>query len=321
MAMIGQAVTLHGPVAGISGESVMNLGSSVIGIVCVLTALGFSAREAAAQQYVECRSQNYQYKECAVPWARSELVRRFSERECIEGQTWGQGRGFVWVHQGCAANFGEARWGGGGGGWPPGQGEIACNSERNRYEECRTNWRSARLVRQTSNAQCVEGQTWGFRRGLLWVDRGCAGIFTEGRGGPGWGGGGGQQVECNSDGNRYKECRVDNWRSAQLVRQTSRAPCVEGRTWGYGRGVLWVDQGCAGTFASAQGWRPPQGGRKLTCSSEKNRYRECPVGGWRGAELLRQTSQASCIEGRTWGLRHGVIWVDKGCAGEFGETR
>ena len=95
----------------------MKLRTSVVGLLLLLAVAGLSARDAAAQQYVECRSQNYQYKECPVPWTRSELVRRFSERECVEDQTWGQGRGFVWVHQGCAANFGEARYGGGGGGW------------------------------------------------------------------------------------------------------------------------------------------------------------------------------------------------------------
>lgn len=297
----------------------MKLRSGLMGILLLYSVVWLDAGDAVAQQYVECRSQNYQYKECPVPWARAELVRRFSERECVEGQTWGQGRGFVWVHQGCAANFGEAQYGGSG--WQPGRGEIACNSERNRYQECRTNWRDAKLIRQTSSTQCVEGQTWGFRRGMLWVDRGCAGVFAEGHGGPGWGGGGNQQIECNSESNRYKECRVGNWRSAQLVRQTSNASCVEGRTWGYGRGMLWVDQGCAGVFAPAQGSRPPQGGRTLTCNSQQNRYRECPANGWRGAQLLRQTSRASCVEGRTWGLRRGVIWVDEGCAGEFGETR
>jgi hypothetical protein len=303
----------------------MKLHKIVAGIFTLMSALWLTASDARAQQYVECRSQNYQYRECPVPWGRSELVRRLSDRQCVEHQTWGQGRGFVWVHQGCAANFGEAR-GGGNGDWQPGQGEIACNSDRNRYRECRTNWRNARLVRQTSNAQCVEDQTWGFRRGLLWVDRGCAGIFSEGWGGGGSGGSGGsggQQIECNSDRNRYRECRTGDWRAAQLIRQTSNAQCIEGRTWGYGRGMLWVDQGCAGVFAPAQNWGGGWGGggRKLTCNSQNNRYRECAASGWRNARLLRQTSRASCIEGRTWGLRNGRIWVDQGCAGDFGETR
>lgn len=297
----------------------MNLRSIVLLSLFAVCAWGaLRPGEAAAQQYVECRSERYQYKECPVPWGQSRLVRQFSDTRCVEGQNWGQGRSFVWVHQGCAASFEAAR--GGGGGWQPGVGQIECRSERHRYNECRTNWRGARLIQQTSNATCTEGESWGFRNGVLWVDRGCTGIFAERRGGGGGWDPGGGQVECNSERNRYRECSVGNWPGAQLVRQTSNANCVEGQTWGYGRGVLWVDRGCAGVFAPARGgWRPE--GRRATCNSQQNRYKECPVGGWRNAALARQTSRASCIEGRTWGYRRGMIWVDRGCAGEFVETR
>lgn len=291
--------------------------------VLLLLALGFAAFQAqpvSAQQNVECRSEGYQYRACPVPWGRSVMVQQLSSTQCREGQNWGDGQGYVWVHQGCAARFTAAH--GSGGGPLPGRGQIACNSERNRYNECRTNWRDAQLVQQTSNAQCVEGRTWGFRNGLLWVDQGCAGIFAESRGSWGGGGGAGSQVECNSERNRYRECPVGNWPSAQLIRQTSNAQCIQGRTWGYGGGVLWVDQGCAGVFESTRSsWRPPAGSGQITCNSQGNRYRECPASGWRDAQLVRQTSRASCIEGQTWGLRRGVLWVDKGCAGTFTRSR
>jgi len=292
-----------------------------IAAVAVLAGIGLlRAPDAAAQQTIECRSERYQYKECPTPWGRAELARRISEANCVENQTWGQGRGFIWVHHGCAASFREARWTGGGPNLP-GRDEMACNSERNRYKECRTNWRDARLVQQTSRAQCIEGQTWGFRRGALWVDKGCAGLFASNVGHPG--ANTGDHVQCNSQGNRYRECRVGNWRGAQLISQSSNAPCVEGRSWGYGQGMLWVDQGCAGTFAPTWGhWNPGGGGvRTMSCNSENNRPRQCNTGGWRGAQLVRQTSRASCVEGQSWGFRNGAIWVDRGCAGEFVEER
>lgn len=311
----------------------MSLRRGVMGIVVALAGIASIPPAAVAQQTVACESPQYKYRECPVPWGRSELASRISQAQCIEGQTWGQGNGTVWVDRGCAANFGPARHGGGWGGGS--RDEMACNSERNGYKECRTDWRNARVVRQTSNAQCIEGQSWGLRRGVLWVDRGCAAVFAEARGGsgPGWGGGGGgpggpQQIQCNSEKNGYKSCRTGDWRSARLVHQTSRAQCVEGRSWGYERGTLWVDNGCAGTFASAQGggWGgggpgAGNGGRRLTCESPRNSYRECRADGWRGAEVANKISRASCVEGQSWGLRRGTLWVDRGCAAEFVETR
>lgn len=295
----------------------MTLGRLLIGVM-MLAGLGLVPGEAAAQQRVECRSTDFKYRECAVPWQRSELVNRLSQSQCIERQTWGQGNGKVWVDRGCAASFGPAA---GGGGWGGG-GEMACNSEDHRYRECRTDWRNARLVRQTSQARCIEGQTWGLRRGVLWVDRGCAAVFAEGGGGPGPGPGP-QQVECNSENNRYKACPTGNWRMARLVRQTSRAQCVDGHSWGYMRGQVWVDKGCAGVFADTQGgdWGGGGSGRRLTCQSENHRYRECRADGWRGAAVLNKTSRAECVQGHSWGLRRGMLWVDRGCAAEFIETR
>lgn len=298
----------------------------------------------SAQNTIECRSQRGQQSECRVPWSRSELVQQIGNQVCIPDTTWGQSPGRVWVNQGCSASFREARGPG------PNYGDrdddrwddrdhdrdddrygdreqIACRSERHRRQECRTNnWREARLVRQISDTRCEENRNWGMRRDILWVDLGCSAVFAQadrGPGGPGhsWGGGPGSQVECNSQGNRYRECPVgNNWRGAELVRQSSEAACVEGRTWGYGRGVLWVDRGCAGVFAASRG-NSYSGGRSLSCNSRNNRRQECPAGGWRNAQLLRQTSRASCVENQTWGFVRGAVWVDRGCAGEFGEAR
>ena len=38
-------------------------------------------------------------------------------------------------------------------------------------------------------------------------------------------------------------------RGVRLVRQTSKSPCVQGRSWGYDRNRIWVDRGCEGDFA------------------------------------------------------------------------
>jgi hypothetical protein len=295
-------------------------------------ALLLPAPAAHAQQTIECRSDDRNLHECRVPWSRSELVRSTGNRGCIEGTTWGERNGRVWVNGGCSGVFRAAGgWGGGGGGGPggPGGSQITCESPNFGRRECRIgHWPDAQLVRQISNTRCERGRNWDVRRGTLWVDQGCAGVFAAGGGyggpggGGGWGGGqGGQQMECNSQRNGYRECPINgNWRGARLVRQTSNAACIEGRTWGFGRGMLWVDQGCAGVFESSRGGASSSG-RTMSCNSRSNRRQECPAGGWRDAHLIRQTSRASCIEGRTWGFRPGMLWVDSGCAGEFAEGR
>jgi hypothetical protein len=301
----------------------MNVARARPFLLLLLAVAGLQAAPAVqAQQRVECHSPKYGYRECAAPWPRVELIQRISESECIEGRTWGQRGDRIWVDRGCAAAFGPAR----GPGWDPGRPgaagrEIECRSERFGYAECAVGWRSARLVRQTSKTECIENRNWGVRRGTIWVDKGCTAIFAEeGRGG-GWGGG--ERIECNSERNRYKACPVGNWRGARLVRQTSNAACIEGRTWGLQNGTLWVDKGCAGEFeASRRGGATGAGPgvATVTCNSPKNGYRACAAPGWRGARLLRQTSNAACIQGRSWGLSRDTLWVDEGCAGEFGKT-
>ena len=55
-------------------------------------------------------------------------------------------------------------------------------------------------------------------------------------------------VRCESDSGRTEVCRVDTRGGVRLVDQTSRAPCIQGRTWGAdGRGI-WVTGGCRGKF-------------------------------------------------------------------------
>lgn len=156
-----------------------------------------------------------------------------------------------------------------------GRDSIECRSQDYRYNRCDTNWRDARLVRQLSGSNCVRGQTWGVdRRGNVWVDRGCAGVFVEAGRGDGWGGGGGGghggggwrppqdwdrdiSFVCESRDFRYNMCQVDIGRGGdvRIVRQISGTRCVQGRTWGYNRAGVWVDGGCTAEFVVERRWR------------------------------------------------------------------
>jgi len=100
---------------------------------------------------VRCESIKNRTQQCALP-GRARLVRQISGSPCVEGQTWGQARGGVWVTQGCRAEFvaeggrGGGRWNGGGNGWGhngggnSGRGQIlTCDSNDHRRQRCGLN--------------------------------------------------------------------------------------------------------------------------------------------------------------------------------------
>lgn len=116
----------------------------------------------------------------------------------------------------------------------------------------------------------------------------------------------------------YWECRTPFRDRARLVRQTSRSPCIEGRTWGSRFGLVWVNNGCAGDFAPRLG-----GGGvaySVTCGSTNYNFRACA---WRPQygfpQLIEQLSDEPCVEGRSWGYdRVRGLWVNRGCEARFG---
>lgn len=138
-----------------------------------------------------------------------------------------------------------------GGGWGPPDNwqarSVICSSVRDRYAQCATPFRGrAKLVENISKTRCVENQNWGSRKGMVWVDNGCRGRFSEGRG---WGPEGGYSVTCSSTDGRYGTCAWNaSYGTPRLQQRLSNAACNEGRDWGYRRGQIWVDNGCRARF-------------------------------------------------------------------------
>ncbi|MES2859154.1 MAG: DUF3011 domain-containing protein [Pseudomonadota bacterium] len=229
---------------------------------------------------VRCESNDGRVRECPTGGGRVMIERQISRSACIEGQSWGYGRNGIWVSQGCRADFRivgrDGYYGGGGYGDPYGgnyQGggayagqTIRCESNDNRVQRCAMGTRGrVELVRQISRSACVEGRTWGSDRGGVWVAQGCRGEFTSagrgnaygygngnayGNGGHGGSYGGGRVFRCESNDGRTRECAVNTRAGVQLVRQLSKAACIQGRTWGYGGNGIWVSQGCRAEFRS-----------------------------------------------------------------------
>ena len=57
--------------------------------------------------------------------------------------------------------------------------------------------------------------------------------------------------------------------------------------------------------------------KTVRCESSDGRYRECAIDGIGRIVMTRQFSDTNCAEGKNWGYRDGVVWVDSGCRGEF----
>lgn len=238
-----------------------------------------------------------------------------------------------WTFSRIRSDISTSLRGNGNGGWrPPGSGwdqrEIICTSVNRQYRECRSPFRGpARLSQQISDTRCMEGRNWGSRPGLIWVDGGCRARFVESRPNwPSWGkpGANQRQILCESKDERYQQCNTGFRGAARLTRQLSQNACIEGRSWGQSRGMVWVSRGCRAWFEDTN-WNgggdgyPGDSGYNITCASTDGRYRTCAWNESYGRpRLVEQISDKRCVEGSTWGYSGGNVWVNNGCRGRFG---
>ena len=214
---------------------------------------------------------------------------------------------------------------------------ISCSSDDGHRHYCPADTRGGvRLLKQRSGSPCDQGHSWGFDRGGVWVDRGCRADFAidsyQYRGpAPGSIG----TISCSSDDGHRHFCTVDTGGLVRLQQQRSGSPCREGYSWGSDGKVIWVDHGCRADFAIEGGRgggadpvpdQDPQWGRTsylgsqdpvISCSSDDLHRHYCPADTRGGVQLLKQTSDAACRQGRSWGYDRSGIWVDHGCQADF----
>ena len=208
----------------------------------------------------------------------------------------------------AAAQLGEGR-------------NVTCESS-GRLVRCQAalTWRGARLVRQVSNAPCLQGGTWGFERNAIWVDDGCRGVFEAGDPFANIG----ERVVCASADRGRAECPADTRFGVRLVQRISQAACEEGRSWGTLERAIWVDRGCRGEFEVGGPGRDQVVSptvRRFSCSSANGARASCPTGGVAtGVRLVEDRSGGRCREGSTWGATDTLIWADRGCRGLFEVT-
>lgn len=151
-----------------------------------------------------------------------------------------------------------------------------------------------------------------------------------------------QEIYCASDNGRRNWCAADTRGGVRLVRQRSGSNCIQGRTWGTDRRGIWVDRGCRADFIINDRYsgrdrdrdRDRDGNRDrdydrnrgrdaqtFYCESGDMKRHWCSEGIGGNVRLIRQKSDAPCIQGRTWGRDRGGVWVDRGCRADFEVTR
>ena len=133
---------------------------------------------------VRCESRDRRQQVCAAGFrGRATLVRQLSDTACVEGRTWGQRGGDIWVSGGCRGEFAQASgWGGGwnGGGWNGSGYTITCASDDKRHRTCAWDRRQGRpqVIENLSSTRCQENRNWGWDgSGTIWVDGGCRARF------------------------------------------------------------------------------------------------------------------------------------------------
>lgn len=199
---------------------------------------------------------------------------------------------------------------------------LTCASDDGGRHYCSADTsRGVRMVNQRSGSSCVQGQTWGYDRQGIWVDRGCRADFELGRRrqwfNPGGQSGSGNTITCSSDDGGRHYCDADTRGGVQMVQQRSGSPCEQGRTWGYDRRGIWVDRGCRADFVTGGYSSGPGNDGTITCSSDDGGRHYCDADTRGGVRMVQQRSGSPCEQGRTWGYDRRGIWVDRGCRADF----
>ena len=202
---------------------------------------------------------------------------------------------------------------------------ITCQSRNNDRQECplppgaRTG--HVRLVRQLSANGCRLNDTYGMGPGYVWVAKGCRGEFEVTRAGaPGGTGVRTVRMVCQSQTAERQECPVAGATAVRLVQQSSAVPCRLNQTFGLDAGHMWTSNGCRGEFeltVAGSGGNTIVRPVRVTCGSSGAARTQCFIRKGGQVRLLRQLSAAACVMNRSWGTGNGVIWVTRGCRGEF----
>jgi Protein of unknown function (DUF3011) len=224
---------------------------------------------------MSCDSNDMHRRVCLVDTTGGvQMVHQKSDAKCTQNYSWGFDNRGIWVDHGCRAEFQvgiqapvviehrdhdrdhdadrdvrrETAYRGRENGFR-GWGDayiVYCSSDDMQRAWCPADSRfGVRMIRQRSQAACIEGQTWGYGKRGIWTDRGCRADFAVTGD---WQSRASALIYCPSDFMNRNFCPTDTRDGVFIIRQRSEADCVYNRTWGYDRDRIWVDHGCRADF-------------------------------------------------------------------------
>lgn len=130
-----------------------------------------------SHEQVTCNSEGWTKQRCAPEWRDARLLETLSREACRRGHSWDVDRRGLWVDDGCRGRF--VRTDDDRRDDPADSDTITCSSEESRYRRCGLGHRveHVELRRQLSVADCERGESWGWERRAIWVDKGCRAEF------------------------------------------------------------------------------------------------------------------------------------------------
>jgi hypothetical protein len=278
----------------------------------VLVAIAGVAATASPQSapLVRCESIDGKGQECPMDtrWG-VQLARQLGGSQCVAGKSWGWKSGAVWVALNCRGEFRglyEEQ---------PGEVVVTCDSDHNRVEKCPLATTAGFVViPDDSSSKCVQGETWGWEPGSVWVSKRCEADFAAAAPRVG------HAVRCEAPDSVRVECAVDSRGGVTLATEHRPTPCRFGENWGLSERGIWVDPTCGGTFQidsrqhGGPSWSEPN---RLVCGAPGVVRDFCPADTSRGVRLGVQTGPARCVENTNWGWSAQGIWAAEGCQAEF----
>lgn len=182
------------------------------------------------------------------------------------------------------------------------QSTITCESSGGQYRSCPVDTSGGvTLSRQLSREGCWQGDSWGYDRNRIWVNRGCRAEFRVGS----------DRGNSSSNNNGAKVAGaviLGVIAAAAIAKHNDRDDDRDDRYNDH------YDDGYGYGYGNNNGY-----GREFTCSSKDSRMVWCGqrVESRRHVEIRRQLSDSPCIYGRSWGVERGDVWVDDGCRAVF----
>jgi hypothetical protein len=199
---------------------------------------------------------------------------------------------------------------------------VTCASRNDSYQSCPVDTsHGVRLSRQLSSQGCWEGDTWGYDRNRIWVNRGCRAEFEVGA----------TSSSASSANNAIAAAAVVGIAAAAIIASNKHDDHHKNKqkdsyddTYDYGYSNShydnYYDRYDDGYYANTRyGYNGYRGDprRVFNCESRGDRKNYCDIPKRGHVEVYKQLSASPCTYGRSWGVDGNSVWVTKGCRAEF----